>query len=189
MKLNIKTAAALFIAALAIVCIFFTALNKTAPVEKNTDVDNADKIASLGNVVVEKHSVRYIANTNDVIRTDETLADIIAESLASAIEKTSEGVRQIDGGWTIVPRTYIVYKEIRVNSDSPEIAEFVQIADEDRRRSGGAIREDWTFIVEVKGEEIIVKYLYFDEFSGKEYPAASIIMDAVTKEIKWRVLH
>ena len=149
-------------------------------VPEKLDTDNVESTTvDTENIVV--HGLRHVGDINDIVRMNETLADIIIESLASPREITKEGVIQVDGEWITTSRTHKVYDKIRVNPDSPEIVEFVQIAKEKIEESRN-IPDESRPVVNVIGDSISVTYRITYE-PRVEWPHLGVVMDAMTKEI------
>jgi len=169
-----------------------------------TDIANVESTTvDTEKTVLENRSIRYIFSTNDVIRMDETLADIVAESLASATGEAiiTKNYDYINDEWVITSRTNTVYKKrIRVNPEWPEIAEFVRIANENIKNSGMETSEEGISSVVVEGGQIVVTYQAVREgvvqktvFEGgiiRNLPLCTVMINATTKEVNeirnWR---
>jgi len=113
---------------------------------------------------------------------------LIAESKASAVEKTSEGARLVDGEWVKETATYLVFKRIPIDAEAPEVAEYIKIA---RVTVGGwKIYDDLKPITEIQGETIVVTFPWRPpEDTPKGYRAigpnfcAEVIIDIKTKDV------
>ena len=161
-----------------------TAVSMDIECRNNKNVDGEVAIAKKNDENVVKGCTNAMTKSVEI---EEYLATLIAESKASATEKTSEGVRFVNGEWSKETYTYIEYKSIPVDSDAPEVAEYIQIA---RMRSKDIdMPDDVKPTVEIHGERIVVTFPYPTmNADGTPMPPgpdyyAEVIIDIRTKTV------
>ena len=144
-------------------------LNKNKPVIPARIINTNDTNKTVFETTTNSQNV-LIASFENITETnavkienaDDKFSHLIAESKASATEKTSEGVNNVNGEWVRVKFTYIEYKKIPVSLETEGVAEYVQIAKTAVKRSP-QITEDHVPIVEIQGEVMLISFPFIYE--------------------------
>jgi len=198
MKINIQMIVLTSLIAITIVMILYfvvsskesaTIKNPTTMI-KNIDVKNNDvndiKTVGAEDIDIKKPEAGYTDSAMSDTGIEEKFAHLIAESKKSAVERTSEGVRYVDGEWITETYTYTEYKRIQISIDLPEVVEYVKLA---RAQQGLYIPDDVEPIVEIQGEWIVITFpCPTEDADGMPMPPGPDFYARVIIDIKTKVM-
>jgi len=155
---------------------------------KSVEVQGVVKTIDIQNVKITNENNDETNSTSENTGIENILIRLITESKESATEKTSEGVRLINGEWVKETYTYTEYKKIPVDSDAVDVTEYIQIA---RETTTMSMPDNVVPVVEVQGETIIVTFPWHYPEGTVPYPApdyyAQIAIDIKTKTVLWEL--